>query len=243
MSAEPFRQFAFDGVVGLGLDALALDPEFHFFKQLTSSHKGMLPMFGCFLASDSQNSEITFGGYDAERFNSPLQWAKVTQPEQGYWRVGIQSVRVGDKQLDLCAAGGCSAILDTGTSLLGVPKGGMRDLFRATMREVMGVSSTDGIDCRDMAGPPIVFDMGGFELTLEASAYSRPGAAELPNATGAKPGTAPRVVCQSSFLPVDLLEAPVFIFGEPVLQQYYTVYNVDEASVGFAPVRDVGKSV
>eukprot|EP00439_Symbiodinium_sp_Y106_P034939 s4153_g4.t1 len=35
MTDEPFQQFEFDGVLGLGLESLALDPEFSFYGQLT----------------------------------------------------------------------------------------------------------------------------------------------------------------------------------------------------------------
>lgn len=39
MTPEPFQQFDFDGVLGLGLQGLALNPEFHFFSPGQSEKK------------------------------------------------------------------------------------------------------------------------------------------------------------------------------------------------------------
>ena len=43
MSAEPFQSFTFDGVVGLGLKALAVEPNFSIFQQLA---KRLVPRAG-----------------------------------------------------------------------------------------------------------------------------------------------------------------------------------------------------
>ena len=68
MTHEPFHAFAFDGVLGLGLDGLAVAPEFSFFGQMVAQGKLQEPMFGVFLAdSDREVSELCFGGHQAER--------------------------------------------------------------------------------------------------------------------------------------------------------------------------------
>lgn len=237
MSDNPFSQFEFDGVIGLGLKSLALDPEFHFLEQLTRHQRGVAPMFGVFLAKgDSEQSEVTFGGVDDARLNGPLMWTPVLEPEQGYWRIAIRSVTIGNKSLDMCATGGCSAIVDTGTSLLGVPEAAMRMLFAATLRELPASPSTavvGRVDCREIPGPPLVFDLGGFEVQVGADGYSRPLPSELPG----KAGGAPRSFCQSALLPVNMLDSHVFLFGEPMLQRYYTAYDLQRQQVAFALAR------
>merc|ERR1719356_1028389 len=67
MSNEPFSSFSFDGVLGLGLSSLALDPEYHFFGQLARRMQ-IAPIFSFFLStSEDVRSEIAFGGHDPKR--------------------------------------------------------------------------------------------------------------------------------------------------------------------------------
>ncbi|CAE7169322.1 Ctse [Symbiodinium pilosum] len=123
MTEEPFHAFSFDGVLGLGLDSLALAPEFSFFgmmaKQVALEHRS----FGVFLAdTDAEVSEISFGGSSEDKVASPMTWAPVALPDLGYWQVEIKAIRIGDRTLDYCADGQCRAVVDTGTSLLAVPE-------------------------------------------------------------------------------------------------------------------------
>merc|ERR1740130_849876 len=108
----------------------------------------------------------------------------------------------------------------------------MKPLFRGTVRTVPDASSVDGVNCRDVPGPALVFHMvGGFQIVLDADAYSRPAADVIERPT------ADVVVCEAKFLPVQLMAEPVFLFGEPVLQKYYTSFDTAQKRVGFALAR------
>lgn len=246
MTPEPFNAFEFDGVLGLGLNSLALDPEFHLFGQMTTGSK-LDPIFCVFLAQEGKlNSKIDFGGCDEDLLADPLHWALVTAPELGYWRVKVHSVRVGNESLDLCADGGCHAILDTGTSMLGVPRQSLRSFLALTARPALESVQ----DCRDVPGPPIFFDLGGFSVRLDAADYSRPAVSHIHrgSATAAggesvasdepvTPSSSKSSFCRASLLPVELPEQlgpKVFLFGEPVLRKYYTAYDLRSQRVGFA---------
>jgi len=232
MSAEPFSHFEFDGVLGLGLSSLALEPEFHFFSQMTKDAR-MAPVFSVFLSkSEEVASEITFGGHRTERLAGLLQWVPVASPEQGYWRVPIRSIRVGDEPIPFCDDGTCTAIVDTGTSMLGVPTGLMQTLLWSTAREVPTPFDSN---CRNVAGPPLFFDvLDGFSVQLEAEDYSRP----TPNAVPGE-NNVTHLVCRASLLPIEMpaLGKKVFLWGEPVLQKYYTSYDSKWQRVGFALAR------
>ena len=141
MSDQPFSLFHFDGILGLGLEALSLGPGFSFFQQMA------LPVqrFSVFLArTDQGQSSISFGGHDERKAATGFSWVPVAKPELGYWQVQVHQVRIGETVLDECIDGGltllghspsvshgasccfvsrgCRAILDTGTSLLGAPR-------------------------------------------------------------------------------------------------------------------------
>jgi len=238
MTEEPFGLFEFDGVLGLGLAALTLKPEFSLFGQMVGQNPAMSPRFAVFLARDDEGrSAISFGGYEESWAASELQWAPVAMPQLGYWQVQIKSVRVGDTVLQDCADGGCRAILDTGTSLLGVPRQSSRTLHRLLARPVPGDYYDDrfNTDCRTIPGNLIHFELsGGPVVSLAAEDYSRPKPLNM-SVTGYKDGW--ELFCRSLLLPVDFKEplGPlVFIWGEPVLRKYLTVYDWGAERIGFA---------
>eukprot|EP00928_Gymnodinium_smaydae_P041736 TRINITY_DN281_c0_g1_i5.p1 TRINITY_DN281_c0_g1~~TRINITY_DN281_c0_g1_i5.p1 ORF type:complete len:591 (-),score=112.08 TRINITY_DN281_c0_g1_i5:123-1649(-) len=272
MTEEPFSYFGFDGVLGLSLGGLALDPEFHFFGQMTRDLM-IKPVFSFFLSKhDEVSSEITFGGTNPNRLAEKMHWVPVSNPAAGYWKVAIKGVRIGNESLALCDDGECTAIVDTGTSLLGVPFIGLEDFITATNRDLPAGTPAD-IDCRAVTGPTVSFELeSGYILTLESSEYTRPAPIEMEdeqpseendeeaaageaNATAEAevraPGAADAAsqataasaseeerqrICRGSFLPVDMptLGDKVFIWGEPVLQKYYTSYDSHLERVGFA---------
>jgi len=233
MSSQPFSSFEFDGVLGLGLTALALDPEFHVFGQLVKGSNGLKPSFSVFLSRDDDTpSEITFGGHNENRLQGAISWAQVTSPEEGYWRVKIKNIRVGDEVLRICdVAGGCSGILDTGTSMLGVPPQAVSTLLWHTAREAPDESGSE-FDCRQLPAAPIVFDLGDFTVSVDPQDYFRPTPSVIRGSTKDKVHT----ICRASLLPVNLpaLGNNVFLMGEPLLKKYYTAYDAHNGRVGFA---------
>ena len=85
-----------------------------------------------------------------------------------------------------CADGSCHAILDTGTSLLGVPRDMLRNLHRMLARPVPDDHPQTGnnIDCRTVPGELIHFDLGDHEVTLEPEDYARPSPFNMTVPTG-----------------------------------------------------------
>lgn len=176
MTHEPFHAFAFDGVLGLGLDGLALAKEFSFFGMMTSQRRLLQPSFGVFLAdSDEESSEISFGGHSPDLVRSGLSWAPVAFPELGYWQVAITKLRIGNRTMDFCDDGQCRAVVDTGTSLLAVPK----DFADILQDELSGSlldpePGDDGeVDCRKAQGALVHFEVGEMTLTLAPGDYAR----------------------------------------------------------------------
>jgi len=235
MTDEPFKAFEFDGVLGLGLESLALDPEFSFYGQLSRHTPGLAPLFGVFLAAeDSSPSEISIGGHDPQRVSGELRWAPVTHPEHGHWQLAVRSIRVGNETLEMCETGDCTAIADTGTSLLGVPKAFVQKMHWLLARKVEETGGISNPDCRQHEGPDVILDLGdGLEIVIGAELYSRPAALRvITNATGEE-----QLICRASLLPVDEIPSispKTWILGEPVLRKYYTAYDWQKQQIGFA---------
>jgi len=246
MSQEPFQSFAFDGVLGLGLQGLALAPEFNFFGQMVQSGRIREPIFGVFLAEhEDEESEISIGGISPDHVTGDLTWTPVASPELGYWQVRIKSIRIGETYLDFCNGleADCRAVVDTGTSLLAVPSI-VIDEMHTTLSNNIVQSSEYLVDhgCKGLVGADLVFELAdGFKITLKPEDYSRQSVSSTPaNATAGKAGTESSIICRPTMMPLELpapLGPKLFIWGEPVLRQYYTVYDWEKQRIGF------GKSV
>eukprot|EP00418_Pyrodinium_bahamense_P059081 CAMPEP_0179174708 /NCGR_PEP_ID=MMETSP0796-20121207/86263_1 /TAXON_ID=73915 /ORGANISM="Pyrodinium bahamense, Strain pbaha01" /LENGTH=571 /DNA_ID=CAMNT_0020878015 /DNA_START=19 /DNA_END=1734 /DNA_ORIENTATION=- len=255
MSDEPFTEFSFDGVLGLGLAGLSETPRFNFLTVLAGTSSSLTSRyaqaFALFLAEDDdgeEESEITLGGYDDERLDGELAWNEVVEPQLGQWMVAVKSLRVGNARVAFCE-GGCRAIMDTGTSMLTVP----RDIF-TELYELLNHPSANGQDCHG-PGPKLHFDMDGITVTLEPRDYAHFESQQVSiteRVSGAN-GTVTnetnqeeeRILteasCKAMLMTMDLpkpLGPKLFIMGEPVLRKYYTVYDSKAPPrIGLAPVR------
>jgi len=253
MTEQPFSAFDFDGVMGLGLSSLAVSPSYSFLNQIAASRDDMPRMFGVFISEeDLVSSEISFGGYDEARMVSSLQWTPVNKPELGYWQVRIKHISAGGVALPFCDDGTCVAILDSGTSSIGVPKSLLHD-FHYHLARPISLTRDDELaetaDCRTVAGPSFEFHLEGMTLSMDARDYSRPAAfnarANLlssaldfaKNAQSPSMDEPQSTFCRATLLPVtmeDPMPVKTFILGEPMLRKYYTAYDWGAERVGFA---------
>jgi len=225
---------------------------------MLSAHGNLAyPSFGMFLAdSDNDFSEISFGGHNPERVSSEIAWAPVAMPEHGHWQVQIKAIRIGRRAFDFCADGQCRAVVDSGTSSIAVPEsfsGELLDTLESSLQDP-SPSEDDATDCHSTIGESLEIDIEGATLILGPSDYSRPSV-QLSEDSGEEEEAAAIAVlegqvqksegkekrffkakCHPTFMPMDFPEPvgpKLFIFGEPVLRKYYTVYDWDKKRIGF----------
>jgi hypothetical protein len=252
MTEDPFSSFQFDGVLGLGLPSLSQTPEFNFVEAAapagawTSFVPGSERMFAVFLAkSNEEQSEITFGGWRDEHIKdgSQLSFCEARDPQDGYWQVDVFGIKANGKQLDFCTHG-CRAIVDTGTSLLGVPSLLGPQLVDLLRHRASGPGGT----CTG-AGPRLEIDLGNFTVFLDPADYARP---EFVDRVGSSEGSEAneRILGENEFsdscvpmvMHIDLpepLHPRTLILGEPVLQRFYTLFDASSHRVGFAEARHI----
>lgn len=170
MSTMPFKNFGFDGILGMGLSSLALSKEFSFFDILSKSGRISTPHFGVFLTEgeEGEDSEIAIGGHNPARTLTPIAWNDVVMTELGYWQVDIKALRIGGKTLDVCKDGGCRGVVDTGTSHLGIPAP-----WDAQAAEMLTAPAGDMLDCRLADLPEIEIELQGVNITLHPETYMR----------------------------------------------------------------------
>lgn len=216
-SAHPFASFSFDGVLGLALDQMAQTPDFSLMSRLVRSNLLADSVFSVFLSdSDAEVSEITFGEVKHEHMASDLFWVPVSR-SSGYWEVQIEDITINDQKQEICQD--CRVAVDTGTSQLAGPS----DI----VMELQSKLNVEG-DCSNYDSlPKLGFIVGDHILNLEPKDYvDRKGND-----------------CEVSLMSLDVPppKGPIFVFGIPFLQKFFTVYDHAKNRVGFAIAKHSGE--
>merc|ERR1719498_1930923 len=161
---------------------------------------------------------MTFGGYKTEQMASDLVWAKVNV--ESWWQVGMDDITFNDKPQNLCN-GDCEVAVDTGTSMLAGPTSLVDKLSN-----MVGVKD----DCSNYDSlPRLGFKLGDKILNLRPDDYVDRSSSSS---------------CDFSLMALDVPppKGPVFIFGDPFLRRFVTVFDRKESRVGFAVARQSGDS-
>jgi len=215
----PFAAFNFDGVLGLSLEQMSQGLHFNTMERLKATERLHQTVFSVFLSnadSDVEVSEVTFGSVKTSHMASDLHWAPVSR-DTGYWEVKVTDITLDNRPEGMCTD--CYVAVDTGTSCLAGPS-----LLIQQLAMRLNVES----DCSNFDSlPNLGFLIGGQILNLEPKDYVD------------KQGSS----CEVSLMPVDIPppKGPLFIFGIPFLQKFYTVYDGVNKQVGFAVAKHVGQ--
>uniref|UniRef100_A0A146LVE6 Cathepsin E-B n=2 Tax=Lygus hesperus TaxID=30085 RepID=A0A146LVE6_LYGHE len=206
----------FDGILGLGFPSLsqyALPP---FFQAV---QEGLFEknMFSVFLDKNHpEGSNIVFGGYDEDVIDADqINWVPITSPK--YWQFNMDSVQIGDQ---LTVGSNAAAIADTGTSLLVGPQEDVQNIASA-----LGATAYQGlyvIDATQVSSlPDIVIKINGEDYVLEPSDYTVNAGQNL------------------AILGFQSLQGSnLWILGDIFLNKFYSIYNADDRTVGFAPLNN-----
>uniref|UniRef100_A0A3B3Q4Q1 Renin n=1 Tax=Paramormyrops kingsleyae TaxID=1676925 RepID=A0A3B3Q4Q1_9TELE len=193
----------------------------------TMIKEGLLeePVFAFYLSQNSEKgSEVIFGGTDPNHYTGEIHWVPVE--ENSHWKLVIDEFEVDHHMTGWCV-NGCSAIVDTGTSLLVCP-----EEFADTLQHKLGaVVNDDGIsrfqyvfNCDDVNSlPTLTFVMNGAHLHLEPSYYVLSQDSNGNCISG----------IESSHSSNDG-EMPHWVLGDVFLRQFYSVFDQGNGRVGFA---------
>ncbi|KAJ0392541.1 hypothetical protein P43SY_000530 [Pythium insidiosum] len=242
---ESMARMQADGLLGLAFDGLASFSRPPLFQALRQQYPDVAPVFAFFLSAEpnSDGSVLHLGGYDdAFMAANDAEWLLTdVLPQYGlwtFWRVGLHSVFVGTSPpassvppVDLCAPDGCVAFLDSGTSLLGVPG----DLYLAFLYAVTQQAQARGCFCG--------FTQYGFQCFVCAPD-------DFPSLRFGVGGDQFYVIDGPDYtlcvgLTCIILAQPsgqdMWVLGDVFMKKFYTLYNVENRTVGFACPRDSPK--
>eukprot|EP01084_Bolivina_argentea_P242514 406800_1 len=217
-----------DGIVGLGFRGLSMITRPTFLELLWEQYPDMPKLFSVFLSNnpyDEENaSRLQIGGCDVNIVGDNASWhytplASYSYIENGYWSVKLTSISamVGNEQYFVpISDGSCLAIVDTGTSGIGVPK----DLFEEVLYSITSGMSCKGIRCIGVGPddfptinigiyPDNVFPLRGDDYVM----------------------CLPFGICVVKLQPsID----GYWILGDVFLQAYYTLFDYGNLRLGFA---------
>ncbi|KAG6603789.1 Aspartic proteinase A1, partial [Cucurbita argyrosperma subsp. sororia] len=121
MSSMTFIAAKFDGILGLGFQEISTGDAVPVWYNMVNQKLVKEPVFSFWLnrnAEEEEGGELVFGGVDPKHFKGQHTYVPVTT--KGYWQFNIGDILIGGKPTEYCASG-CSAIADSGTSLLAGP--------------------------------------------------------------------------------------------------------------------------
>ncbi|KAH1243811.1 Aspartic proteinase A2 [Glycine max] len=120
-----FLAAKFDGILGLGFQEIsvgnAVPPVANARYNMVDQGLIKEPVFSFWFnrkPEEEEGGEIVFGGVDPAHYKGKHTYVPVTR--KGYWQFDMGDVLIGGKPTGYCADG-CSAIADSGTSLLAGP--------------------------------------------------------------------------------------------------------------------------
>jgi hypothetical protein len=224
---EPGPTFAmakFDGLVGMGYDALAAKGMTTPFSQLMKSDKCEEKVFAFWLNKqgngEQAGGEMTLCGIDSTHYNGELLYVPVTR--KAYWQFTVDTIEVNAEKFSTHF----EAIADTGTSLITGPSEIVDRLNKAIGADKNPMNGQWMVDCNKIAKmPEVTFKIAGKPFTLKPDQY----------VMKVKPiATMDVTLCLSGFAGVDMPQGPMWILGDVFISQYYTVFDQGKDRIGFA---------
>lgn len=217
---KTFQAAKFDGILGLGWPTISVDGIIPVMQQLNSAGELDEPVFAFYLSnSDKVPSELTIGGIDTERMSgSTINYVPVISDT--YWTVELGSMTVNGQSVTQVH----NAIVDSGTSLIVGPRREVKALAKlAGAQEV--AAGQYSVDC-DQTIPDMQVSVGSgdssFSFTITGEALKIRICIAV-------------VICQCLFgvAGMDLPE-PLWILGDVMMREYYTIFDFGNNRVGFA---------
>jgi saccharopepsin len=213
-SDHPFSFFGFDGIFGLAPQNMAQGPDYSLHNLMARNNILADPIFSVFLSNtDKETSEITFGAIKKEQMTSDMFWVPV-KSSASFWEVQIQDITINNEQTHICD--NCRVAVDTGTSELAGPPWIIKQLANK-----LDVRS----DCSNFGQlPKLGFAIGSHVLNLEPHDYVDRRSERF---------------CEVSLMSVDIPppRGPIFIFGIPFLQKFFTAFDLKNSRIGFASAK------
>jgi hypothetical protein len=233
-SENPFSIVKFDGIIGLSFSHLSVNQRSNYLDMLLASGKISQRIFSFYFnKDDSSLSQVHIGGINNEKFKGKIYFADVIS--KNYWEIKIEKIFYGPFELQSCQKVECSAIIDTGTSMIAAPA--------PIIKELESYSNVNE-DCSNLKSLlNLRFQINGAIFNLDPKYYVMKVSDELLNPD--KIPTSDELKCMNAYMTLNALsnrEKYTILLGTPFLKKYYTVFDRERKKVGFAVANHAKKT-
>ncbi|XP_071718312.1 cardosin-F-like [Rutidosis leptorrhynchoides] len=236
-----FMNGKFDGILGLGFKEISVGNATPIWDNMVQQGLVKDPLFSIWLnpgANQEVGGEIVFGGVDPNHYNGDHTFVPITQ--KGYWQFVLEDVLIDGQSSGYCQ-NGCSAIADSGTSLITGPSAVITEINKAigaksfASQQLKSKGDSDhsvgamgdfGEPCANFSSmPTISFKIGGKDFVLSPKEYVVKYGEDDSGSN-----------CISGFMPLDFPspQGPLWILGDVFMGSYHTVFDYGNLQVGFA---------
>ena len=223
-SGDGFMDAPYDGMLGLGFKGISVDNLPTVIDNIVDQEKVDVMSVSFWLnknPDDDNAGVMAIGGegWEHERFyHKPLLYLGVF--EETAWHIPLYGIVVGANTSMICTRE-CTAVVDTGSSLIGGPKDQVD-----VIHNVIGADKDGIIDCATIPDLPLImfrFEDEGPDYPLTSEDYVL------------KVTHDGQTVCTSGFTGIENPEREeMWVLGSVFMRKFYTVLGVFGKAVGFA---------
>ncbi|CAI7723053.1 aspartic protease PM4 [Plasmodium vivax India VII] len=212
---EPiYSSVEFDGILGLGWKDLSIGSIDPIVVELKNQNKIDNALFTFYLpVHDVHAGYLTIGGIEEKFYEGNITYEKLNHDL--YWQIDLD-VHFGKQTMEKA-----NVIVDSGTTTITAPSEFLNKFFANLNVIKVPFLPFYVTTCDNKEMPTLEFKSANNTYTLEPEYYMNP-ILEVDD-----------TLCMITMLPVDI-DSNTFILGDPFMRKYFTVFDYDKESVGFA---------
>nr|2ANL_A Chain A, plasmepsin IV [Plasmodium malariae]2ANL_B Chain B, plasmepsin IV [Plasmodium malariae] len=216
---EPLYTAAeFDGILGLGWKDLSIGSIDPIVVELKNQNKIDQALFTFYLpVHDKHSGYLTIGGIEEKFYEGELTYEKLNHDL--FWQVDLD-VNFGKTSMEKA-----NVIVDSGTSTITAPTSFINKFFKDLNVIKVPFLPFYITTCNNKDMPTLEFKSANNTYTLEPEYYMEP-LLDIDD-----------TLCMLYILPVDI-DKNTFILGDPFMRKYFTVFDYDKESIGFAVAKN-----
>jgi hypothetical protein len=212
-----------DGIVGLAFKEAAFYKTNTLMDNLYRSNVIQSRIFSFVLDKSlyGDRSLLLIGEPDKDLYEGEIHYTSLVKNNQGMWFIPLEDITVSSLSTSYCEKRACVALVDTGSSFIGIPKSIFNDFAKriTSARSDCQIKNSE-LECSSGSTqglPDLSFKFSGNYFRLTPSDYM------ISNHIGV--------------MSIDVKEN-LFIIGDTFIKSYYTVFDQENRRVGFAKAKN-----